>query len=216
MNIYDKYTRRLGLSNRASVEAQINRSVNDEDRMFNTSPSFYQVDIDGEKIDAIVNKTNTYNRKKIHFKKDYEVQIGSVATFKDMKYLLLEADEDEIDSFGIMEECNHFLEIETGKVEKVEVGKDEFGRPVYEDVYVTKDEPCIVRDKYYSSNYNTALPLPDGKLEVLMKYQEVHNVGINEDIRLYDKKYKVADIGYTDVINGQGVMKIHAERRDSH
>lgn len=216
MDIYDKYTKRLGLSDRATVQAQIDRSVNNEDRVFATSPSFYQVDIDGEIIDTIINKTNLHNRKKIHFRKDYEAQIGNIVTFKNMKYLLLETDEDEIDSFGIMEECNHFLEIETGEVEKVEIGKDDFGRPIYEDVYVTKDEPCIVRDKYYSSNDNSALPLPDGKLEVLMKYQDVHNIDVNEDIRLYDKKYKVADMGYTDVIDGQGVMKIHAERRDRH
>lgn len=216
MDIFEEYSGRLGISGRSATDATINRSKNDADRLFHTSPSFYQVDIDGEITDTIINKTNDYKVKLIHFRYDYEAQIGSIVTFKDKKYLLLETDKDEVYLFGKMEECNGHFSIHTGEVERVEVGVDGFGRPIIEETPVTFEEPCIIQDKFYSINENAPLPLADGQLIISLKYQKAPNVKVNKEFVLYDNTYIITDVNYVDAQNEIGIMRIHAERRDDN
>lgn len=213
MSLFEDYKKRLKMSDRPNIDVTISSSIRGFEREFYTSPSFYQVDIDGKTADTIINKTNRYNEKLIHFRHDYEVRIGSVITFKDDKYLLLEKDRDEIYSFGKMTECNNTIKILTGE-ENVLVGHDQFGVPIYEVKKTHKDEPCIVRDTYYSASENAQVPLPDGKLEILVQYQPMPNIDINKEFDMYNKIYKIADIGYVNVKNEIGYIKIHAERRD--
>lgn len=214
MNMYDKYIQRLDLSNRPNIDVIVDRSSDLSELNFHTSPSFYQVDIDGEMVDTIINRTNDYNIKLIHFRRDYDAKVGSVITFQDKRYLLLETDEDVIYSFGKMEECNNVFKVQNGEAERVQIDTDRFGRPIYDYVVNYIDTPCIVRDKYYSATENTQLPLPEGKLQIVLKYQESPNIEINKEFEMYGKPFKIADISYTDVVDGIGIMTIHAERRD--
>lgn len=214
MSLFDDYKKRLGMSNRSNTEATLQSSIDDFERNFSSSPSFYQVDIDGELIDTIINKTNRNNEKLIHFRHDYEARIGSVITFKDKRYLLLEKDRDEIFSFGKMIECNNTMSIQKEEEKKILVGYDEFGAPVYKYEKAYEEEPCVVRDTYYSASENAQLPLPEGKLEILLQYQVMLNIKINEEFEMYDKTYKITDVGYVEVIDNVGYVKIHAERRD--
>lgn len=213
MNIFEMYSKRVGISGRSSVDASIKSSINNMERNFHTSPSYYKVDIDGEAVDTIINKTNDHNIKLIHFRHEYKAQIGNVITFDDKKYLLMEIDRDVIYSFGKMEECNNTMEVQDGESERVLIGENQHGAPVYDYVTNYKDEPCIVRDRYYSSNENAQLPLPDGKLEITLRYQEISNIQVNEEFEMYGKTYKIADISSVGVQDGVGVMKVHAERR---
>lgn len=213
MDSLDKYARRVRLTGRSTVEASIKESIRVMEELFHTSPSFYEVKIDEETVDTIINKTNNYDVKLIHFRKSYKPVVGSIISFKDDKYLLMEKDEDEVYSFGKMEKCNYLIKIQTSE-EKIVIGYDERNRPIYDTVANYKDEPCILRDKYYSSNDNTQLPLPEGKLEIYIKHQKALNIKINEDISIHDKIYKISDISYIEVIDGEGVTKIYAERRE--
>lgn len=215
MNSFDKYIKRVGLSGRSSTEASLNNSIKVFELKFNTSPSFYQVDIDGSLTDVIINKTKNTKIKQIHFRYGYKPDIGSIVTHQNKRYLLLETDKDEIFTFGFMEECNNTFKVQTGEEERVQVGYDHLSRPYYEYKKVEKDEPCIVRDRYYSTNENAQLPLPDGKLDIYIKYQESPSFNINKEFSMYEKTYKIADISYVDVVEGVGIMRIHAERRDN-
>lgn len=202
------------MSNRPNVDSVINSSIDYHERNFHTSPSFYQVDIDGELVDTIINKTKYHNIKQIHFRYDYDVKIGSVVTFNNKKYLLLEKDRDEIYSFGKMEECNNVFKVHTGDVERVQIGVDGRGVPLFENRYKNVEVPCIVRDKYYSSSQNNPIPLPEGKLQIEMKYIEAPNIKVNSEFEMYGLKYKITDISYVNVQNNIGTMVIYAEKRD--
>lgn len=201
------------MSNRPNTDALIDSTISSVERDFHTSPSYYQVDIDGETVDTIINKTTRYNEKLIHFRRDYDVKVGSIITFKNDKYLLLEKDRDEIYSFGKMTECNNTLEI-LKEDREVLVGYDNFGAPIYKNEKVYVDEPCVVRDTYYTAGENAQMPLPDGKLEILLKYQVMLNIEVNNEFKMYGKTYKIADIGFVNVEDEVGYIKIHAERRD--
>ena len=214
MNIFDEYAERVGMSTRPNTDSRILASIEYHERNFHTSPSFYQVDIDGELVDTIINKTRYHNIKEIHFRRDYEVKIGSIVTFNDKRYLLLEKDRDEIYSFGKMEECNNTFKVQTGEAERVQVGVDGRGRPKFKDKYGFEEVPCIVRDKYYSSSQNQPIPLPEGQLQIVMKYIEAPNIEVNKVFKMYGREYKITDISYINVQDGVGIMTIYAEKRD--
>lgn len=214
MNIFDKYTKRVGTTLNSESKAQIDKNIRLMEEKFNTSPSFYVVDIDGEQVDTIINKLPTHDMKRIHFRNEYEPQVGSVISFKDKKYLLLEKDSDEIYSFGKMQECNSTISIISEDEEKVYIGDDVRGAPVYEYETKTIEEPCVVTDKYASVNDNAQIPLPEGKLVIQLKYQRSPSLEVNSVIGMYDRAYKIADLSFTDVQDGVGVMRVHADRRE--
>lgn len=214
MNSLEKFKKRMEMKGSSVVESVANRSRRVLDDMFSTSPSYHIVEVDGEKVESIIHRTNQYNIKQIHFKYDYEVNVGSIIAYEDKMYLLLEKDKDVLNSFAKMEECNSTIEVQVGESERVKIGEDERGRPIYDHITKYKNEPCIIRDKYYSSNDNSQLPLPEGKLDILLKYQDASNLVVNYEFNIQKKDYKVSDLSYVDVVNEVGVMKIHAERRE--
>lgn len=215
MDIFEEYSKKMNMSNRSNTDAVIENSREDIEIKFDTSPSFYQVDIDGELTDTIINKTNDFNIKQIHFRYEYTPRIGSIISYDNKKHLLLETDRDELYSFGKMEECNSSIDIQTEEVEKILIGYDQDGRPQYEEKVVLIPEPCVVRDTYYSASENAQIPMPEGKLEIFAQHKPMLNIKVNEELKMYGKTFKIADISYVNVVNDVGYIKIHAERRDS-
>ncbi|WP_133065294.1 hypothetical protein [Virgibacillus profundi] len=200
------------MSGKSAVEAQLNEAIKSFERDFNTSPSYYSVDIDGVMVDTIINKKTKYDEKLVNFRHGYNPLVGSVVTYKDNKYLLMETDEDDIYRFGVMKKCNYIIPVKVGET-KVFAGYDHNGQPYYTTEIEYEDVPCIIDSKYYSSNDNAQLPLPEGKLSVYTKYVPDSNIQTNEEYVLYEKRYIVADIDYTKVINGVGVIEIIVERK---
>lgn len=210
MSYLDHYVKRLKLIGDNATDAQIKRSQTFMDRQFETSPSYYKIIVDDNMVGAVVNRTNDPKEKKVHFLYDYEIDIGSVVLFKNHNYLVTEKDRDEVYNFAKMSFCNGLLKIETDR--KREIIGYEGNRPIFDYVITYKDEPCVVDSKYYSSNENAQLPLPEGKLSILLKHQEIPNLGVNKVFHMFDKKYKVVDIGYTNVYQDVGFIEIIAER----
>lgn len=210
MDYLDRFVRRH--KGNSATEAELYQTIAAFEREFKTSPSYYEVDIDGESVDAIVNKKINYDEKLIHFRHDYKPLAGSVVTYRDGKYLLMETDFDEIYTFGTMKHCNHTIPFKIGE-ESEFVGYDENKQPHYKTKESYKDVPCIVDSKYYSSNDNAQLPLPEGKLSIYAKFIPDSSIQTNEEFRLYEKRYIVADVDYTKVVDGVGVMEIIVERK---
>lgn len=215
MDSIDKFAKRMKRRGSNSTDATIRSSLRSANELFSTSPSYYKVEVNGEKVEAIVNRTRDYSQKLVHFRPDYDIQVGSLVNHEDQMYLILEKDKDEIFSFATMEECNSTIKVQVGDKEKILVGTESNGRPVYDYKTNYKDEPCIASDKYYTASANTALPLPDGKIDILLKYQELPNLQMNDEFIMYEKTYKVADVSYTKVYKGEGIVKINAERREN-
>jgi len=207
----EKYNRRLTTNGTSVTEAMINKSKLAHNRDFATSPSFYQVMIDGILVDTIINKTTNYDVKKIHFRNNVDAYVGGVVEFKDSKYLIMETDSDEIYTFAKMEKCNGTFSVQTG-IEKVVIGRDPRGKPIYGETVTYSDQPCIIKSTYFSANENDSLPLPEGKLNIFMKYQIADNIKVNYQFKMYDATYKISDIRYSRVINNVGVMEVSCER----
>lgn len=212
MNYKEKFIKRHKLSGENSREAYLNQAIKAFERDFDSSPSFHQVDIDNELVDAIINRTNRYDEKLVNFRHGYDPNIGAIVTFKNDKYLIMEKDFDDIYTFAIIKKCNYVIPIKIGE-EREFVGYDYRGKPLYETKELFKHLPCIVESKYYSSNENAQLPLPEGKLTIYTKYIPDTSFQINEEFLLYDKRYVVADIDYTRVLDGVGIMEIIVERK---
>lgn len=214
MKAFDKFKKRMVLNGQSTKDRLVRQSRRVAKNKFKTSPSFDIVDVDGKLTEVIVNRTNDYDIKLIHFHYDYRPIVGSNIKLQEDVFILMEKDRDVVYSFGKMERCNSTFRVQVGKAEKIQIGTDDRGRPVYDLVAKYKNEPCIIRDKYYSSNDNASLPLPEGKVDIFMKYQQADNLAVNEEFDLHGKKYKISDVSYVGVVNSEGVMRIHAERRE--
>lgn len=212
MNYREKFIKRHKMSGENGREAYLNQAINAYERDFDSSPSFHQVDIDGKVVDAIINKTNKYNEKLVNFRHGYSPDIGAIVTYKNDKYLIMEKDFDNIYTFAIIKKCNYTIPIKVGE-KKVFSGYDHFGKPQYKIEELYEPLSCIVDSKYYSSNDNAQLPLPEGKLTIYTKYIPDTNLQINEEFLLYGKRYIIADIDYTRVTNNIGIMEIIVERK---
>lgn len=214
MNTYEKYKKRLKADGNTAAESMMNTTRVLFLKDFKNSPSYYQVDIDGVMVDTIINKTTNYNVKKIHFINPDDAVVGGLVLFKDEYYLILETDKDEIYSFAKMEECNGTFTLKQISTERPIIGYDpKTKRPIYgEPVTVEKNEPCIIRSTYFSSNENDSLPLPEGRLNIVMKYQKADNLKENTQFMLYNSTYKISDIRYTNVKNEVGIMELSCER----
>lgn len=202
------------MSGSNAVEAQLNEAIKSFEREFDTSPSFHQVDIDGVVVDTIINKTNRHDEKLVNFRHGYKPEVGSVIRFKDDDYLLMEKDEDEIYRFGTMKRCNYNITIDTG-TERVFDGFDHRGAPQYITIPNEKKVPVIITSKYYSSNDNAQLPLPEGKISMFMKYVSDSYIEINKEFTIFDRLYEVADVNLTEVIKENGIKEVVLERKVS-
>lgn len=211
MSYLDSYVKRVESMGESVKESQINRSKISLDKSFKTSPSFYVVEVNDEETESIVLRTRHYDQKKIYFKSGYSIQVGSVVKHEGNEYLILEKDRDRVYNFGMMTLCNAHFKLKTG-VEEIFRGTKPSGEPVYEKIVSYKEVPCIVDSKYYSTSENASLPLPEGKLSILIQYQEADNLVVNHRFSLYEKDYVISDLGYVHVIDGVGYMEISAER----
>lgn len=212
MNYLNKYSKRLRMGGESSKDALLNRNKRRLEHEFSSSPSYYEVDINDKNVGVIINKKTNYDEKLIHFKQDYDVQVGSIVKYKNDSYLIMEKDFDELYSFAIMKRCNQTVPFEISN-EEVFVGYGDNAEPIYKNKTTHRDLPCVVDSKYYSSNENSQLPLPEGKLSVYTTFVPESSIQTNEEFNLYEKRYIVADVDYTRVINGTGVMEIIVERK---
>lgn len=214
--IFDDYVKKIKMSknSKSGSNSILSHSKDYFYNHFSLSPSFYKVLINGEEVDSIVNRTSNHAIKQIFFRYEFQPEVGSVIKYRDKPHLLMEVDRDSMVVFGKMEECNNTFKISTGEKRRVLIGHDHLGRPHYDYEVEEVAVPCIVRDKYYSSNENTQLPLPDGKLDIYIGYVESETLEVNHEFTIHNKKFKIADISYVDVSGNSGIIRIHAERRE--
>lgn len=182
---------------------------------FDTSPLSTTVTVNDVNTVAMVRQEKDSNKKKLIFRPDTKIDIGSVIRIKSSYYLTLDFLSEGINEVyptAKVQLCNSTLPIQSGKT-RVLIGHDRDGRPVYKDEYaVNKLEPCIAETKYLSSNENDQLPLPEGRINITLKYQEADNIQPNKQFSMYGNTFKITDIDLTKVINGKGIMIVSAER----
>jgi hypothetical protein len=142
-----------------------------------------------------------------------DIERGYLLEHDGMKWLITTLPEDnKIYRKAEMQLCNSTLPIQSGKT-RVLKGYDKDGRPVYkEDYTVNKLEPCIAETKFPSRDGNEQLPLPEGNINITLKYQVADNIQPNKQFSMYGNTYKITGVDYTKVINDKGIMIVSAER----
>ncbi|WP_342440602.1 hypothetical protein MHB65_12975 [Lysinibacillus sp. FSL K6-0075] len=113
-----------------------------------------------------------------------------------------------------LEYCNYL--IVEWKTEKVLIGKDALGRPVYEEQQVKVGEiPCILRykDMTYTTNDSINLTKPIYQIIVRDTDASRKNFKLNEnpygDVTIYDTTYRIIDVDYSK----KGIINIRLEKR---
>ncbi|MGE7673082.1 hypothetical protein ACQKMV_05770 [Lysinibacillus sp. NPDC094403] len=112
-----------------------------------------------------------------------------------------------------LEYCNY--SVPWYVIEKVLIGYDHLGRPVYEEREVLKGYiPCILKYKDFSITNNEAVNLNKPIYEITVRDNDAAktyfklNEDTYEDITIYDKKYRIINVDYSK----QGLIRIRLEK----
>lgn len=141
-----------------------------------------------------------------------DIEQGNLFKIGDLNWLVVTFPEDnKIYRKAELRLCNSTFLLEIDKTKELK-GKDSLGRPVYEEVLVTKNEPCIVETNYYMNNRNEQITLPSDSVMITLKYQKALNLDINKEFDLYNSRFRITFVDYSKVILDKGVMTITGER----
>lgn len=105
---------------------------------------------------------------------------------------------------------NYFFTFKT-ESEMVQIGEDWRGNPIYEDV--SSEEltvPSITDTISRFADSGDPINLPDGTYWITIPYKYRKYFKIGDTIDLYDMKFKVNDIDYTQLIEDEGFIRLYA------
>ncbi|MEM5592744.1 hypothetical protein AAHH67_15245 [Niallia circulans] len=211
MGLYQKYLRVPNSQDDPITLANKQAAIQEFDGSYFTK----QVIVDNVEYIAMVKQEKKDEDKKLIFKPDVKVNKGSVVTIGDLYYLINNFLGDgvyEIYPTATLKQCNSFFPAITDKT-RVLIGRDDDGRPVYEEVEQKVNVPCIVEP---SISINTdkvdQLLLPKGSIKISLKYAKYMNINSNDKFEMYGNRYEIEDIDYSKVINEIGIMVIYAKK----
>lgn len=114
---------------------------------------------------------------------------------------------------GTLEYCNY--SVPWIVIEKVLIGYDHLGRPVYEEQEVLKGYiPCILKYKDFSISSNDAVNLTKPIYEITVRDNEAarKHFKLNEskyaDVTIYDVTYRIINVDYSK----QGLINLRLEK----
>ncbi|MFS0657359.1 hypothetical protein AB1L07_01875 [Niallia alba] len=142
-----------------------------------------------------------------------DIERGNILNINEQDWLVVTIPEDnKIYRKADMKICNSFFPAITDKT-RVLIGRDDDGRPVYEEIEQKVYVPCIVEP---SISINTdkvdQLLLPKGSIKISLKYAKYMNINSNDKFEMYANRYEIEDIDYSKVINEIGIMVIYAKK----
>ncbi|PLR99643.1 hypothetical protein [Bacillus sp. T33-2] len=222
MSYLNVYRQRLQASGNNATDGIVNSSKQTIKNNFSNSLFSETVLIDAVEYEVIVTQEKKSEDKKILLKPDTQIYVGSVVKIKNSHYLTMDflgEGINEIYPTASLKLCNSSLPIVSNKTR--DLLRDENGNPVLDDdgrpQYVetggeTIPEPCIVENKVSTGKDNEQLPLPEGRINVTLKYQVSDSLKVNSEFILYGNTYKILDIDMTKVIGDKGIILLNAER----
>ncbi|RYI30608.1 hypothetical protein EVU96_09335 [Bacillus infantis] len=183
---------------------------------FDTSPLSTSVTVDDEDAVAMIRQEKDSNKKKLIFRPDTKIDIGSVIRINSSYYLTLDFLSEGINEIyptAKVQLCNSTLPIQSGKTRVLIGNNPRTGEPIYD--WVEGEEklvPCVTETRYSIRENNDKIPIPDGTMLITMQYQESLPIQNNFEFSMYDERYKVVYVDRTKVLNGKGIIVITAER----
>ena len=180
------------------------------------SPSLSYVYIDMQEtleIPCIASDVRTFYERRFLFLPDLSVNVGDYITYQNYTYLATDKVDNETYPQLFGELCNTEFPIHTEE-EKVIVGTDAVGRPIYQTNVKTIVKPCVMSDKIYSQANNSPIPLPDGAVIIKLPYssEENHIPKINSIVEVYQNTYQIATVSMEFVVNGVGYIEVQLQR----
>lgn len=172
-----------------------------------------QATINGESVRVYIEQKqdSNYQMAKIITQAD-KLKRGEMIVVGDTSWLVTTVPEDN----GIYKKaeitlCNETVPMVTGS-ERVEVGRDDRGRPIYDYIETTEDVPVIFTERGLSAIKNDVVTVPDGFAEVYLKYNTEITIAINTVLTFKGKSFKVTDYDYEQVIGTTGLLKLRLQR----
>lgn len=103
--------------------------------------------------------------------------------------------------------------------QKVEIGKDDLDRPVYDIIKgEVKMLPCVPKMNDASTSIadtNNPINLLDNQVMITIPYTEAPSIKYNEKFKLFNDTYRIIRIDPSKSINKVGVLRITGERVES-
>ncbi|MER2059119.1 MAG: hypothetical protein ABTA16_09870 [Niallia sp.] len=207
-------------------------NINTNDKLHRDGMTLLEHSLNGfESYEAFVDTSPTPIRVLIYQKYDSDsetkrvighisdIERGNILNINEQDWLVVTIPEDnKIYRKADMKICNSFFPAITDKTrvlmrdEQGNIIRDKFGDPAYQwiDGKVLLI-PCIVESSIKNNEANKQLNLPDGRIVITMKHQQIDNVKNNEKFQMYDNTYNIVNIDKTKVINEIGLMTITAD-----
>ncbi|MEM4995014.1 hypothetical protein WKH56_20830 [Priestia sp. SB1] len=215
MNYFDRYKLRVGQDGDNPQDSIANRSLEIVSNAFNNSPSLFKVLVDNIENNVVMNKGKTINDKRMLFRHDSNVKLGSIIDFNEKKYIAvnLVMDTNELYPSASLKLCNTSFELE-GETTQILIGTDpRTNRPVYKTV---ESSPitlnCIAEKTIFRSTTDEAINLPEGQILITIPYIEHKSIAESQKIDLYNDTYQIIDVDDTESINKVGIRKLTARR----
>lgn len=167
---------------------------------------------------SIVSDVDSFYKRLILFLPDTYIELGSYVNYKNDTYLVTLTKGNDIYPEVEVQYCNFSFPVEVEK-ERIEVGKDEFGRPIYDYIGEDYTIPSVVTSKIYSALDNSQMPLPVGALYVYVPYHKDIVIPINYEFVMYGDTYQVTSAPKTHLLKREdgslyGYLELRGQRKD--
>ncbi|WP_144509968.1 hypothetical protein [Bacillus sp. FJAT-22090] len=214
MNYLDAYKARVspnGESMQDAVKATTKRqAINNI--MNSPTRSFVRLNDNQDLTPVIVSDKETFHKRIFLFIPDTDIKVGDYVHQDDATYLAVDQEKDELYPQLIGELCNDMFKFKIDAT-RVEIGKNDFGRPIYRDIGATElNIPCVMTNKIPSTVENSSIPLPDGAMIIRIPYIKDQIPKINYSFTHRGSPYKVTNVSYENVINEIGFVEIRLQR----
>lgn len=209
MSKYEAYRERVGASGTSVQDAVISTTKRQTVNFIMKSPSLKYVLLNDETEGkpCIVSDKESFNKRVFLFLPDTEINVGDYIHYDTFTYLATNRKRDNLYPELTGEVCNDMYKVLIGQT-KVTIGRDDFNRPIYDYISESRDVPCVMTTKTYSTADNSAIPLPDGAMIVKLPYLEGVYPKVNDEFKHRSGSYQVTDVSYENVINEVGYVEI--------
>lgn len=216
-------------SYKARINAEggtVSKSVNDstkrtaKEQILN-SPSRVDVKLNDDLVQlypCIISDIETFKKRRFLFIPDTLISIGDYVHHNNFTYLATERTTDDKFPQLIGELCNSQFPIYSTvtKTPRLDAdGKqmyDRYGKPLYDETLETVNKPCVVKSSYLQSSDTDQFMIPEGKITIILPYITPNNITLDYQFKMYDSDYRITNIDPTNIINGQGIYTVIAER----
>ncbi|GLI82320.1 hypothetical protein ANABIO32_00060 [Rossellomorea marisflavi] len=168
----------------------------------------------------IYNKYGSSAESRSVIGKPTDVKRGNVYEYDNQSWLTISFPEDyRIYKKAEIRICNNLFPIKQDEIRVLlrdadgNPVLDGRGRPQYTTEIVLVTAPCIVESRYSFTRGEQQIALAEDRIEVVVGYVESENLKLDFEFKMYGDTYRVKNIDHSNVINGEGILIISAERK---